>query len=171
MNANVPMIGPNVVDLSKATQPKPVDAEQVVVRTYRLPARATLPPSAPVLAGQTLRQEDFALTFNPQAAEIYLLIDGYDHRIFGLPDLLESWIKAMGGQASEQRPAILVELDKATIAVSDATALVEVGDSLPEAAERAADAVAHAEAALRLTRDLRRIIEQRLATAIEAGGE
>lgn len=164
-------IGPNVVDLAahmrQASEPKPVDAEQVVVRSFRLDAKAALPPSMPVIGGRTAMGDEFALTFNPKAGELYLLHEARDHRIIGLGILADEWIKAAGGMASPDRPRILRELDAAVVAI-DTARLVDDENAdvtLDEAIDNTVAAIAGIESALRLARTLRANLEQRPKTS------
>lgn len=160
-------VGPTVVDLAahmaQKDAPKPVDGEQVVVRTYRLDHKAQLPNSMPIVVGKTSMQDEFALTLNPQAGELYLLHEGRDHRIIGLGILADEWIKAAGGLVSPDRPRILRELDSAIVAIDTARAIDTEGSAvtLDEAIDNANAAVSTIESALRLARSLRANLEQR----------
>lgn len=163
-------ISPNIIDLAahtrQAAQPKPVDAEQIVVRSFRLDAKAQLPNSMPVIGGRTAMGDEFALSFNPQAGELYLLHESRDHRIIGLGILADEWIKAAGGMASPDRPRILRELDAAVVAVDTARHVDDENANVTtdEALIATNAAIASIESALRLARTFRSNLEQRPKT-------
>lgn len=144
--------------MAEKNRPKPVDAEQIVARSFRLEHTAQLPPSVPLVHGETAMKDMFMVSVNPHAGEMYLLIDGHDHRIIGLGLLADEWIKAVLGVAVPDRPRILRELDAAIVAIDTARRIDAPDDgavTIDEAEASIEGAISSIESALRLARTFR----------------